>query len=110
MSTGNSDEIELSRVRGAGISEPLDATMNDDSIDENNDIMVRTGISEAIDPKKRTFTFGPDPDGVDGVNDAENVKTAGMADIAAETTERLEDSDDKPPDGGFKAYSVLVGS
>mmetsp|Transcript_6961 Transcript_6961/g.6927 ORF Transcript_6961/g.6927 Transcript_6961/m.6927 type:complete len:519 (-) Transcript_6961:141-1697(-) len=111
MSTGNSDEIELSRVRGAGISEPLDATMHDNSINENNDIMVRSGISEAIDPKKkRTFTFEPDSDGVDGVNNAENVKTADIADIAAESTVRSADSDDKPPDGGFKAYSVLVGS
>ena len=111
MSTGNPDDIELSRVRGTATSEPLDDTKNDPNIEKNDDIMVRSGINEAIDPNKQlTFAVDTGADAVDGTDGAQDANIADIADAAAETTVRLEDSDDKPPDGGFKAYSVLVGS
>lgn len=102
MSTGNSDEIELSRIRGSGMSGPPDATTNDTSANEISNAKIRSGINEAIDSTKP---------GTFAVDLATNVTTEDVAaeNIVAEATVRSGE-DDKPPDGGFKAYSVLVGS
>lgn len=79
MSTGNPDDIELSRVRGTATSEPLDDTKNDPNIEKNDDIMVRSGINEAIDPNKQlTFAVDTGADAVDGTDGAQD---ANIADI-----------------------------
>ena len=93
MSSQTSHEIELSEFGRSGIGEPLDASTNGTSTNGNNDVMTRRGISESIDPVvQRTYT-----------GDTGDY-------ITAEGTLRSDDCEDRPPDGGFKAYSVMIGS
>ncbi|CUM47220.1 unnamed protein product [Debaryomyces tyrocola] len=87
-----SQEIELSEIGRNGIS-PLDASTNGLGTHGNKDVMTRRGRNESIDPS------------------VERVYTEDMGDyITAEETVHSDDSEDRPPDGGFKAYSVMIGS
>lgn len=85
-------EIELSDIGMSRIREALDSNLNGTGKHGNND-MTRRGVNELNDSfVQRTYIEYEEQDD------------------SAEGTVRLDDNEDRPPDGGFKAYSVMIGS
>lgn len=103
MSQDNSDSIELNRINTTALNDGTDARARRSSFKTSLDAMVKgSGVEGVVDSRIRNGMT----DIMDSTTEAVPVDTS----EAIEQTIHYEEDQDKPPDGGFKAYSVLVGT